>query len=110
MMSALPAVLTAYMALLAAIPWAPRELGWYAADMGLRVSVLAPMSRLPRTVPNGADAPVAERPVDAANLNRAHGFVVALIVALLPYWLAVVLSPPAHKPWDLAKQALRSLG
>jgi hypothetical protein len=107
---ALPVLFTVYMSTLAAIPWAPRDLGWYAADVGLRVSVLAPMSRMQPTVPNAADAPVAEKPVGAANLNRAHGFVVALIVALLPYSLAVALSPGSYKPWDWAKQALRSLG
>lgn len=110
MMRALPALLTAYMCLLSAIPWAPRELGWYAADVGLRMPALAPMTRMPQLANNPEVELIADKPVDASNLNRVHGYVIAMIVAFLPYCVAVALTPNSYKPWDLAKQALRALG
>lgn len=110
MMRAIPTLIVVFMGMLAAIPWAPRELGWYAADVGLRMPVLAPMTRMPQLVKNPAAGLIADKPIDASNLNRAHGYVIAMIVAFLPYALAITLAPNAYKPWELAKHALRALG
>ena len=110
MMRAIPAVIVVFMGMLAAIPWAPRELGWYAVDAGLRMPAIAPMHRAPQLVKNPATRLIAVEPVNASDLNRAHGYVIAMIVAFLPYAVAVALSPNSYKPWVLAKDALRALG
>ena len=109
MIRTVPALIAVFMGMLAAIPWVPRELGWYAADVGLRMPALAPMTRFPQWVKNPAAAQIADKPIDASNLNRAHGYVIAMIVAFLPYCLAVALAPNSYKPWELAKDALRAL-
>ena len=105
----IPALIMLFMGMLSAIPWAPRELGWYAADVGLRMPALAPMPRTPQLVKNPESGLIAYKPIDASNLNRAHGHVIAMIVAFLLYALAVALAPNAYKPWELVKDALRVL-
>jgi hypothetical protein len=105
----IPALIAAYIGLLAAIPWAPRELGWYAADVGIHAAVWAPLPAAPKVAKNPAAAALSGPPISMSNLNRAHSATLALVVALLPYAVAVALAPRAYQPWQLAKDALRAL-
>lgn len=105
MIRVVPALVVVFIGMLAAISWAPRELGWYAADVGLRMPALAPITRMPQLMKNPAAGLIADRPIDASDLNRAHGYVIAMIVAFLPYCLAVALAPNSYKAWELAKDA-----
>jgi hypothetical protein len=109
MMRAIPALTAVFMGMLGVIPWAPRELGWYAADIGVRMPAMAPMISRPQLAKNPNAWPIADKPVAASDLNRAHGYVVAMIVAFLPYVSAVALSPHSYKPWVFAKHALRAI-
>lgn len=97
------------MGMLSAIPWAPRELGWYAVDVGLRMPALAPMTRMAQLAKNPPPELVPHKPVDTSNLNRAQGYVIAMMVAFVPYSLTVMLAPNSYRPWELAKEALRAL-
>ena len=98
-----------YIGTLAAIPWAPRIYGWYADDVGVRVLALAPMSNAPRLGRNLLVGPLKDKPIAPSDLNRAHSCGVAIVVAFVPYFLAVALTPNCVKPWVLAKHTLRSL-
>ena len=105
----IPALMMIYIGTLAAIPWAPRLYGWYADDVGVRVPALAPMSSAPRLVKNSQTNPPANKPIAQSDINRAHGYVVAMMAAFVPYSLVIAVSPSYAKRWVLVKQALRAL-
>lgn len=109
MLRLIPALITVYIALLAALPLAPRELGWYATDAGMRLSAMAPLSRCPQLNKNPEDRRTKQGCRSTSDLNRAHGWVMALLVAFVPYAVAVALAPNSYKPWVLMHDAFRSL-
>jgi hypothetical protein len=105
----IPAFAVAYLSVLALIPWQPREFGWYAVDVGLRMTALAPFGRARELEKNPPLGLVATPSVCLSELNRAHGYVIPAIVALLPHIAAVMLSPNSFTPWNLVRRALHAV-